>query len=67
MGTGSSTFGLAVALLVGGLLVMLYGVTLNAGESLNTPMLAGGAIVVVAVGVLTYGVMSLEGPATEAH
>lgn len=67
MGTGSSTFGLAVALLVGGLLVMLYGVSLTAGESLNTPMLAGGTIVVVAVGVLTYGVLSLEGPPTEAH
>lgn len=35
-----------------GLVVMLYGVSLTAGESLNAFMLGGGAIIVVAIGVL---------------
>ena len=45
---------------VAGLVVMLYGVSLTAGESTNAFMIAGGAIVVVAVGVLATWEMGSE-------
>jgi ABC-type nickel/cobalt efflux system permease component RcnA len=45
---------------VAGLVVMLYGVSLTAGESTNAFMLVGGAIIVVAIGVLATWEMGSE-------
>ncbi|MDZ7702227.1 MAG: hypothetical protein U5J98_09295 [Halobacteriales archaeon] len=59
-------FGLATALTAVGLLVMLWGVTLNNGTAFNTPMIAGGAVVAVGIGIILVSVMRLEGP-DEAH
>ena len=56
----SATFTGATVVLVVGLVVMLYGVSLNAGQALNAPMLAGGVIVLVAVGIHTAGIMALD-------
>lgn len=55
----SVTFGLGLVGTVLGLAVMLYGVSLTSGESLTTPTVVGGAIVLLAVGFHTYGVMTL--------
>lgn len=49
-----------------GLVVMLYGVSLTAGQSMNAFMLAGGGIVLLAIGVLTAWEMGGDGGA-EAH
>jgi len=49
-----------------GLVVMLYGVSLTAGESLTVFTIIGGGIVLLAVGVLTAWEMGGEGEA-EAH
>jgi hypothetical protein len=43
-----------------GLVVMLYGVSLTAGESLTVFTIAGGGIIMVAVGVLTAWEMGGE-------
>jgi len=61
----SRTFGMVVLLMLAGLAVMLWGVSLNSGLAVNTPMLAGGAILVVATALLTVGVGVLEEPETE--
>jgi hypothetical protein len=61
----SRTFGTVVLLMLAGLAVMLWGVSLNSGLAVNTPMLAGGAILVVATALLTVGVGVLEEPETE--
>ena len=58
----SATFVGATVVLVVGLVVMLYGVSLNAGQALNTPMLVGGVVVLVGVGIHTAGVMALDEP-----
>jgi hypothetical protein len=55
----SMTFGLGLVGVVLGLAVMLYGVSLTSGESLTTPTAVGGAIVLLAIGFHTYGVMAL--------
>lgn len=59
-------FGLATALTVAGLLVMLWGVSLNNGTEFNTPMIAGGVVIAVGIGIITVAVMRLEG-ADGAH
>lgn len=66
MANQSGTFGLATLLVVAGLLVMLYGVSLNNGTAFNTPMVAGGVVVAAAIGLLVWAVSRLEpahGPA----
>lgn len=60
MAKESTTFGLSMLLLLVGLAIMLYGVTLNNGQSLNATMLAGGTVAIVGVGVLTGGVLTLD-------
>lgn len=59
-------FGLATALTVAGLVVMLWGVSLNNGTAFNTPMIAGGVVIAVGIGIITVAVMRLEG-ADGAH
>jgi len=56
----SATFTGAMLVLVVGLAILLYGVSLNSGQSLNTEMLAGGVVIVVAMGIHTAGVMALD-------
>lgn len=60
MATEARTFGLASLLVVAGMAVMLYGVSLNNGEAPNGPIMAGGAVMLAAIGVLTMGVMAAE-------
>jgi peptidoglycan/LPS O-acetylase OafA/YrhL len=52
------SFGLAILLVVVGLAVLLYGVTLNHGASLNPTIAAGG--VVVGIAVMTLGVVRID-------
>lgn len=59
-------FGLATLLTVVGLAVMLWGVSLNNGTAFNGPMIVGGLVVAVGIGLITVAVMRLEGSA-EAH
>jgi hypothetical protein len=54
------SFGLAVALALVGLAVLLYGVTLNNGEELNAVIATGGVIVVVGLAILTVGVVRID-------
>jgi len=56
----SFTFGLATVLLLGGLAVMLFGVSLNAGQALNAPLIAGGIVIVAAIGILSAGILGLD-------
>jgi hypothetical protein len=59
-------FGLATLLTVVGLVVMLWGVSLDNGMAMNEPMIVGGLIVAAGIGLITVAVMRLEGTA-EAH
>lgn len=52
---------MSMAGIVVGLVVMLAGVFQTAGQSVNALVAAGGAIVLLAMGVLTLGVMRLDG------
>jgi high-affinity Fe2+/Pb2+ permease len=62
----SRTFGAVVALTLGGLAVMLYGVSLNAGQAMNNVMVAGGVVLLVALGLLTMGIDLLEADESDA-
>jgi hypothetical protein len=62
MSDESRIFGLSMALTLGGLVVLLYGVKLDSGMSTNLPMILGGAVIVVAIAILSYGVMDLDAP-----
>lgn len=66
MHSGTITFGSTLLFVAVGLLVLLYGVTLNSGQAVNTPMIAGGILALCGMGILTLGVLTLDEPATEA-
>lgn len=53
----TATFWLATLGTVLGLVILLYGVSLNSGAALNTPILAGGVVMIAAVGLHTAGIM----------
>jgi len=59
-------FGLATLLTIVGLVIMLWGVTLNNGTAFNQPMLIGGAVIAVGIGIILVAVMRLEAD-HEAH
>lgn len=67
MANESTVFGLSLAGVLAGLGVLIYGVTLTSGEHLNVEMLAGGAIVILAFGLLTAGVARLDAPEGGGH
>jgi hypothetical protein len=56
----SISVGFSLVLTVVGLLIMLYGVYLDSGLALNTLMIAGGVVVVAAIGVLAYDIIKLD-------
>ena len=56
-----TAFGLGTVGVVVGLLILLWGVSLNSGQALNTPQLAGGIVALAAVGLMTLKVWRLEG------
>lgn len=62
----SVTFGLALAGMIAGLVVMLYGVSLTSGESLTAPTVVGGGMVLIAITYHTYGIVALGDEGT-AH
>lgn len=53
-------FWLALGGVVVGLAVMVVGILQDVGQSLNAPMIAGGVVLLAAVGVLTGWAMRLE-------
>lgn len=59
-------FGLATLLTIVGLAVLLWGVSLNNGTAFNQPMVAGGVIVAVGIGIILVAVRRLEEP-HDAH
>ena len=61
----SRTFGFVVLLTLVGLGVMLWGVSLDSGMEMNTPMIVGGVVLVVATGILTGVVGILDEPEHE--
>ena len=56
----SLTFGASTILVIVGLAISLYGVSLNSGQALNMLMIAGGVSILTGIGVLTAGIMRLE-------
>jgi len=67
MASDSTVFGLSFAGVIAGLGVLIYGVTLTNGEHLNSLMLAGGVIVLLAFGLLTAGVARMDEPEGSGH
>lgn len=53
-------FALTLGLTLLGLGIMLYGVLLNHGEAFNGPMIAGGGVLLLGVGVLTAWIVSID-------
>ena len=62
----SRTFGATVLLTLVGLGIMLYGVSLNNGTEVNAVMAVGGAVLIVALAVLTGGLMLVDDAHAEA-
>lgn len=60
MATQRTTFGTALGLTLVGLAIMLYGVSLNSGAAPNATVAVGGTLIVVAVGILAAGVITLD-------
>lgn len=58
----STTFALATLAVVVGLAILLVGVYQTAGQAVNTPMIAGGVVILAGLGALTAGVLGLEDP-----
>lgn len=56
------TFGLSTLVNVLGLAIMLYGMSLTAGQSINDLMVLGGIVVLVGITIHTVGIMSLDTP-----
>jgi hypothetical protein len=56
----------SLVLLVG-LGIMLYGVFLTSGQSVNTLMIVGSIVVVLPFAVMVYWTDRLEDPAGESH
>jgi len=56
----SVTFGLSTLGTVVGIVIMLYGVSLTAGQELTAPMVVGGVMVLGAISLHTLGLTRLE-------
>lgn len=56
----------SLVLLVG-LAIMLYGVFLTSGQSVNTIMIVGSIVVVLPFAVMVYWTARLQEPAGESH
>lgn len=54
------SFGIGFGLVVLGLAVLLFGVTLNHGAALNTTIAAGGVVVIGGLAVVTAGVVRID-------
>lgn len=48
-----------VAILIG-TAILLYGVFLDSGMEMNIPMAAGGAVMVIGIGILAFALGSIE-------
>jgi hypothetical protein len=59
-------FGLATLLTIAGLVILLWGVSLNNGTAFNQPMVVGGIVIGVGIGIIMVAVMRLEA-AHDAH
>lgn len=60
MASESTAFGLSILITIVGLAILLYGVSLNSGQSLNNYMLVGGGVVVMAIAIHTAAIMRLD-------
>ena len=62
------TFLGAMLLLVAvGMTIMLYGVFLTSGQSVNAIMVAGGVVTVLPIAAMVYYTAGLSEPADESH
>lgn len=43
-----------------GTVILLYGVFLDSGMEMNIPMMAGGAVMVIGIGILAFALGSIE-------
>ena len=60
MANDSPAFIVSTLTVVVGLLIMLYGVSLTSGEELTTFTIAGGLIVLAAIGIHTGALLRME-------
>ena len=70
MASDSIPFVASIVLTLAGMGIILYGVSLNYGESINPPMVAGGVVLLLGIGVLTQWVIAVDeaaGGESEGH
>ena len=60
MANDSIPFAASIVLTLVGMGVILYGVSLNYGESLNMPMVAGGVVLLLGIGILTQWIIAVD-------
>lgn len=51
---------LSTFVLIVGIATLLYGVLLDSGMEMNTPMIAGGVVMLTGMGILVFHLASLE-------
>ena len=51
---------LSTAVVVVGIVILLYGVILDSGMEMNPPMAAGGVVMLIGMGILGFHLGSLE-------
>jgi len=63
----AATFWLALLGTLLGMAILLYGVSLNSGVALNTTIVAGGVIMLIALALHTAGIMLVPETETETE
>ena len=67
MASERTFLGVLTLVMVVGLAIMLYGVFLTSGQSVNTPMIVGGVVVLIPFAWMVYWTAGLEEPDGESH
>lgn len=62
MPSDTGLFGGVVVAIAVGLIALVYGMRMSAGQSWNTPSIVGGLIIVAAIAVMSLRIMNIDSP-----
>lgn len=62
MARGGTTYWFLVLIVIGGLGLLVYGMSLTAGKSLNPPAIIGGLLIIGAIAGLAFKIARLPEP-----
>ena len=62
MPSDNVVFGSLIVAVAIGLASLVYGMQVSAGQAMNTPAIAGGVVILAAIGLLVLRIVGLETP-----